>query len=166
GNNVTFGANGTSTLSTTGTLTTGPLFMSGTNSTVDFGSKGNAGTVIVSGNTGSISANASIEVAFGTVRSGGGLGCYTATAWTTSVDSGATLSVNDQSMTIGDLFGLGAVTLGAKSTTLLTLTSANFGGVISGAGAVKFTGGATLGGANTYPGGPTISGGTLSIGNG
>jgi fibronectin-binding autotransporter adhesin len=165
-NQITFGANGTSTLSTTGTLTVSPVFMSGTNTSAVFGSTGNAGTIVVGPGAGSIGASTDLEVAFGTLRNGGGLGTYTSSAVGTSVDSGATLSVNDQSMTVGDLFGTGLVTLGTKTTTLLTLSAGNFGGVISGAGHVQITGGTTLSGTNTYTGGTTINGGTLDIGNG
>jgi fibronectin-binding autotransporter adhesin len=163
GNVISLPSGGTGTISTAGTFTISDLSMQGD---VNFGSTGNAGTVVVASNPGSVSSSASIDVAFGTLRNGGGLSYYTSGAGSTSVNSGATLSVNDLSMTVADLFGTGAVTLGTKAATLLTLGAGNFSGVISGAGQVKFTGGSTLSGTNTYTGGTTISGGTLAIGNG
>jgi autotransporter-associated beta strand protein len=131
-----------------------------------FGSVGNAGVVVVGSGSSAISPTATMEVAFGTLRNGGGLGSYTTFDSATTVDKGATLSVNDLSITVADLHGLGAVTLGTKAATVLTLGGGFFDGVISGAGQVNYTGSVVLQGANTYTGGTTISGGTLQIGNG
>ena len=85
-----------------------------------------------------------------------------------TVDSGATLDVNDFSMTVRNLLGTGAVTLGSNAATVLTVNAGTFGGVISGSGQLdKETGGTlVLTGTNTYTGGTTIGAGTLQIGNG
>ncbi|WP_230413190.1 autotransporter-associated beta strand repeat-containing protein [Paraburkholderia antibiotica] len=89
-----------------------------------------------------------------------------ATSSAVTVNSGATLALQDFSQTVNDLSGAGAVTLGSSASTVLTASNAadtTFSGVISGAGSVDKAGTAalTLSGANTYSGGTTVSAGTL-----
>jgi autotransporter-associated beta strand protein len=156
---------GTNTISTNSTFTVSNLNLQGA---VNFGSAGNAGTVVVNSNPDAVSPSSTIDVAFGTLRNGGGLNFYTSTAGTTTVNAGATLSINDLSMTVKNLKGAGAVSLGTKAATQLTLGSANFTGVISGAGGLKVNTAGTVDliGTNTYTGGTTMSAGTLELGNG
>jgi autotransporter-associated beta strand protein/predicted outer membrane repeat protein len=162
GNAVQFlAATNNATISATkgGTFTLNSLD-AGNTADVTFGSTGNTGTVVI-GN-GTLSPNhASVTVAFGTLKNGGGLGGLTGVASSTTVDAGATLSVNDQSLAISRLFGFGAVTLGTKSSTALTLTTGTFDGVISGAGGVTINSSVTYRGANTYTGGTTLAGGAF-----
>ena len=129
-----------------------------------FGSAGHTGTVVVAGTSGTNPNATGITVAFGTLQNGGGLGTLTSAASSTTVNAGATLALNDLGLTVTDLEGSGAVTLGKMSGTLLTLGGGNFSGVISGAGQVTIAGNVTFGGANTYTGGTTInSGGALTL---
>jgi outer membrane autotransporter protein len=85
-----------------------------------------------------------------------------------TVNSGATLALNDFSQTANNLSGAGAINLGSLATTVLTAsnnaTDTTFAGNIGGAGLLNKTGAAalTLSGVNTYTGGTTITAGTLS----
>ncbi|WP_256702441.1 autotransporter-associated beta strand repeat-containing protein [Burkholderia sp. SRS-W-2-2016] len=89
-----------------------------------------------------------------------------------TVNSGATLALNDFSQTVNDLSGAGTVTLGANASTVLTANDAadtTFSGVIGGAGSIDKTGAGALtlsGTSNTYSGGTTVSAGTLVATNG
>jgi autotransporter-associated beta strand protein len=166
---VSFASGDTSTVSSTGTLTLGPVQIPGTATHAVFGSTGQTGTVAI--NTPSfpttIDPTSTVTVAFGTLRNSGGLGTITSAAASTTVDAGATLSVNDQSMEVKNLLGAGAVTLGSKAATVLTLDAATFGGVISGAGQVTVVGLVIFTGANTYTGGTTLFPGTeIEVGSG
>src|SRR6201999_2425418 len=127
---ITFAPNGTSNLSSTGTLTVGPLDMSGSNETVVFGSAGNVGTLFLGPTAAgsSLGTSNTLDVAYGTLRNGGILGMFTTAATSTTVNSGATLSINDQNTAVQSLLGAGAVTLGTKAATVLTLDGGNFGG--------------------------------------
>jgi autotransporter-associated beta strand protein len=176
-NQVMFAQGGTSDVSATAgtTLTIGSLRLGDmTPANAVFGSAGNTGTVIIGPATGSYGANSAstIEVAFGTLRNGGtagqGLAALTGNSAATTVDLGATLDVNDKSLTITNLLGAGSVTLGTNATTALTANAGAFMGAIKGAGQLnKSTAGTLeLTGANTYTGGTTINGGTLQIGDG
>ncbi|OLL28711.1 hypothetical protein BTH42_26165 [Burkholderia sp. SRS-W-2-2016] len=83
-----------------------------------------------------------------------------------TVNSGATLALNDFSQTANNLAGEGAVNLGSSAQTVLTANNSldtTFAGTIDGAGSVTKTGAATLtlGAANSYAGGTTIADGTL-----
>jgi autotransporter-associated beta strand protein len=160
---VTLSGTGASTISANSSLSLNSLTVA---DNAIFGSAGNAGTVTILGG-GGVSNLYTFEVAFGTLRNGGGLDFYTRALKSTTVDSGATLSVNDSDMTVYDLLGKGAVTLGTKATTTLTLNYAFFGGVISGAGglAVNSTTQVFLTGTNTYTGGTTVTAGQLQIGD-
>ena len=81
-----------------------------------------------------------------------------------TVNSGASLNLNNFSQVIGSLAGAGNTSLG--SATLATggnNASTSYSGVIDGTGALTKTGSGTftLSGANTYSGGTTVSAGTL-----
>jgi outer membrane autotransporter protein len=83
-----------------------------------------------------------------------------------TVNSGATLALDDFSQTANNLSGAGTVTLGSQPSTVLTANNTAdtaFSGVISGSGSVAKTGASTLtlSGTNTYSGGTTVSAGTL-----
>ncbi|MCC8396938.1 autotransporter domain-containing protein [Paraburkholderia sp. MMS20-SJTR3] len=83
-----------------------------------------------------------------------------------TINSGATLALNDFSQTANNLAGEGTVNLGASAQTVLTAnnsTDTTFAGTIDGAGSITKAGAGTLtlGGANSYAGGTTITGGTL-----
>jgi autotransporter-associated beta strand protein len=170
---VSYGGTTSATISTTGTLTLTNLAITDTGK-LNFGSAGNVGAVVIpSVGTYSANANAQIEVAFGTLRNGGGLNALTSSVESTQVDTGATLAVNDFSLTIQNLTGAGTVNLGTKAATVLTLEGASFQGTISGAGHVSApgingsngSGVVVLSKANTYTGGTTVSGGTLVANN-
>ena len=166
-NRVGFATTGSSTISTSGTLVLNPVGMAAPVGAHDiFGSPGHAGIVAIVGGAGSaISNTTEIEVAYGTLRNDGGLNFFTDGAGGLTVDAGATLSVNDQSMAIASLQGAGKVTLGTKAATNLTLVGGNFTGVISGAGGVTASASVLFQGANTYTGGTNIgSNGNLQIG--
>ena len=77
-------------------------------------------------------------MAFGTLSNGGGLGSLTS-IFPITVDAGATLNVNDQSVTVTHLLGAGMVKLGSSAATTLTVNGGSFGGVISGAGHVTIS---------------------------
>lgn len=68
---------------------------------------------------------------------------------TVSVSSGATLDLNDQTETIGSLYGMGDVAIGAGQLTFGGTESA-FGGILTGSGSLVHTGGLfTLAGNHT-----------------
>ena len=161
------------TISTKGTLTLPNLSIANA-AKLNFGSTGYAGTVVIpSGGSLSVNTDARIEVAFGTLRNGGGLGGLTANSQDTRVDTGATIAVNDFSLTVQNLDGTGTVNLGSKATTVLTLAGANFAGTITGAGQLSVPGGnggsgtgaVVLAKANTYKGGTTVSGHGVLVAN-
>jgi autotransporter-associated beta strand protein len=165
-NEVSFAMSGNSTVSAAPgtTLTLASVMMSGGNAV--FGSAGNTGAVIISPQT--FLGGSTIEVAYGTLRNGGGvynLTGLTANITSTTVDAEATLDGNDFSMTVNSLLGKGLVTLGMNAATVLTVDGGSFSGVISGAGQVdKETGGTlTLAGANTYSGGTKVGAGELIV---
>ncbi|MBS0626155.1 MAG: autotransporter-associated beta strand repeat-containing protein [Verrucomicrobia bacterium] len=82
-----------------------------------------------------------------------------------TVASGATLSLNNFSNSIGSLAGAGSVSLGTGTLTIGNGNSQTFSGVISGSGGVTLTSGTqTFSGLNIYSGGTTINGGTLTAG--
>lgn len=83
-----------------------------------------------------------------------------------TINSGATLALNDFSQTANNLSGTGSITLGSQASTALTANNTadtTFAGAISGSGSLTKTGASqlTLSGTNTYTGGTTISAGTL-----
>lgn len=176
-NAVSFAEGGTSVISAGAgtTLTLGSIQAGNFNpARAIFGSAGNTGVVVIGPETGSYSVNSAstIDVAYGTLRNGGagglGLGTFTANVASTTVEPGATLDLNDNSLTVANLAGLGTVTLGINANTAVTANSGDFGGAITGAGQLNktTTGGLYLYGTNTYTGGTTISAGTLQVGIG
>ena len=104
------------------------------------GSTGNTGVVqfnpTPAGVFSAVFTGATIDVAFGTLRNGGGLNLYTSGAVSTTVHAGATLDVHDNNLEVKDLEGAGAVTLGKSAATVLKVDVGTFSGVISGAGPV------------------------------
>ncbi|MEZ0255741.1 MAG: beta strand repeat-containing protein [Chthoniobacter sp.] len=133
---------------------------------ITFGSTGTTGTIALASGITPVPAGTTATVAFGTLRNAGGLTALTGHAQQTNVNAGATLALNDLNAEIASLGGTGAVKLGAKATTVLTLDAANFGGVISGAGSVQASN-ADFTGANTYTGGTSITAGqSLTLGAG
>ncbi|MBB3214948.1 autotransporter-associated beta strand protein, partial [Herbaspirillum sp. Sphag1AN] len=86
-----------------------------------------------------------------------------------TVDTGATLDLNNYAQTANNLSGGGNVLLGGATLTANNESEAStFAGVISGSGGLTKTGSNTLilSGDNTYSGTTTISAGTLQIGSG
>jgi hypothetical protein len=166
-NEIEFPGFDKATLSSTGTMTVSDLVFNNTGQTLQIGSAGNAGTIAFAtpGVHAAATSNAAIVVNFGTLRNAGGLDFFTSAIASTTVNSGAKLDVNDQSMEIVQLQGTGTVTLGTKAATILTLEQGNFAGVISGAGQVATGGSVTLSGASTYTGGTTITNSTLVVKN-
>lgn len=161
-NFIDFGADGSSTLSTKGTLLVSSLGLGdGTTTVAVFGSPGHTGTIGVAAGSSLGIGTTKIKVAYGTLRNDGGLGFFTNLLSSTTVNAGATLAVNDHSMVVKSLQGAGKVTLGTNAATNLTLNGGNFSGVISGAGRLS-TSNVTLSGANTYTGGTSVSGTLLA----
>ena len=168
-----FSLGAASTLSAaTGTTLTLDQPQLATNADAVFGSTGNTGVVVIGPvTTAGFADSAAIDVAAGTLRNGAaginGLGFFTASIASTTVAAGATLDVHDFSMTVLNLQGAGAITLGTNAATVLTLHAGTYSGVISGAGQLTkaTTGTLTLAGASTYTGGTTISAGTLFANN-
>jgi autotransporter-associated beta strand protein len=175
-NGISFAPGTTSTLAAAAgtTLTSTGSLTIGNNANMQFGSATDTGTVQLQ--FGFISGFASWTVAVngGTLQSGTtglGAGFLTGDASSTTVAAGATLDFNDQLGTIGNLLGAGTVNIGSNAATTLALGTADFSGVIQGAGHVWLVYGSpstvTLTGANTYTGGTKIFAGyTLQLGNG
>jgi len=94
----------------------------------------------------------------------GALGSLT-NASAVTINSGATLDLNNVNEAIGALAGAGNVTLGAATLTVSNSAAATFSGVMSGTGAlVKLGAGTlTLSGVNTFSGGATINAGAISV---
>ena len=120
GDGVYFAGSGSSTVSakpgTTLILTS--VIMQDPGANAVFGSAGNTGVVEINPLTGfsAVSTGATIDVAFGTLRNGGGLNLYTSgAAVSTTVHTGATLDVHDNNLEVKDLEGAGAVTLGRRA---------------------------------------------------
>ncbi|WP_179038428.1 autotransporter-associated beta strand repeat-containing protein [Limnobaculum xujianqingii] len=104
-----------------------------------------------------------------TLINGGTLQTGIANAFATSsnvtVNSGATLDLNNFNQQANNLSGGGSITLGSAALTANNSTDTAFGGVISGTGNLikDSTGTLTLSGINTYQGGTTINTGTLKV---
>ena len=182
-NTLTFNGGKTSTLSAAAgqQLEINNSLTVNANAVAQFGSVTDTGTVLLSGAP-SIDPTASVVVAGGTLKDGGGaaLTGLTFSAASTTVNAGAVLDFNDSgNQAIHNLQGTGSVVTGTVGGTTLSLfadsgSSSNFGGVISGPGAVLTqtyaggTGGTViLSGDNTYTGGTTVCDcTTLQLGNG
>ncbi len=169
---VGFTAGTASTVAAAGnrTLTLAGSLSLGANATATFGSSTQAGVVSLTGTSATVDSTAAVVVAGGTLRAGNAALASTVfgTAASTTVNSGATLDLNDLNVSIHNLQGAGALQTGSKNSQTTTVEGGQFGGVISGAGKLVKTGTdtLTLTGTNTYGGGTTISAGTLQIGNG
>lgn len=122
--------------------------------------KSGAGTLLLNG-TNTYSGSTAVDA--GTLA----LGSASALGSTSSVDiaSGATLELNDFSVSIGDLDGAGNIALGSATLTTGDADAHTLSGTISGGGSITKTdsGTLTLSGVNTYTGGTTVSAGTLAV---
>lgn len=170
-NGVSFAAGTASTIAaaTNRTLTLGGALNLGANATATFGSATETGVVSLAGNSATVDTTAAVVVAGGTLRVGNGplVSAVLGNIASTTVNSGATLDLNSQNVSIRNIQGAGTLQTGSKSSQA-TLAGGLFGGVIAGAGKLVKSGTdtLTLTGTNTYTGGTTISAGTLQIGNG
>ncbi len=140
-------------------------------SVLSFGSTDAAGTIVANLALGTSLLDpdsTAIVVAGGTLRAGNAiLGSMTGSAFSTTINAGATLDFDGQSgfdARIANLQGAGTLT----NTGLTHILSGNFSGVIAGSGNLEKLGSGTLilTGANTYTGTTEISAGTLQIGDG
>ncbi|MET3375261.1 outer membrane autotransporter protein [Variovorax boronicumulans] len=150
----------------------GDLHLDG-GATAVFGSVTENGTIRVGGGAGgSLSSDAAIVVAGGTLQAADVffLGFFLSNVASTTADTGATLDLNGSNVTLRNLQGAGTLNTrtGNGPTQTTTVESGAFSGAITGTGQlVKTTAGTlTLTGASTYTGGTTISAGTLQIGDG
>jgi autotransporter-associated beta strand protein len=143
------------------------------NTTAEFGTPTDTGTIIFAPTSSSTTAlpNSTLEIDGGTLRAGNNqLAAITAQVATTFVGFGATLDLNGFPMTVKNLFApfSGGQVVQIDGTTL-SLVNGNFAGTISGTGRLQqLSGGTTiLSGTNTYSGGTVInSNGTLQLGTG
>ncbi len=171
GNDLTFSSGQTSVLAaaTGTTLTLAGVMHLGSGATATFGSTTDMGTIVLAPNGGSISFPVAMVVAGGTLQSGNfTAGFFYENTSSTTVNSGATLDLNDWSATINDLRGAGTVRTGSIAAQTTTVRDGDFAGTITGAGQLAVSGGTlTLTGDNTYAGGTTVSASSiLQIGNG
>jgi autotransporter-associated beta strand protein len=83
----------------------------------------------------------------------------------TTVESGGTLSLNNQPLTIGDLIGTGTVSQGTGTLTIGSIAGSTFGGTIYGSGPLIKSGSGTLtlSGTDASTGTTTVSAGTLIV---
>jgi autotransporter-associated beta strand protein len=120
--------------------------------------------------TGANTYSGSTDIYSGTLRVGGASALPSAAAVWLRYYGGATLDLNNYSITIGSLDGSGGnVTLGSGTLSVgADNTSTTFGGVISGTGGLTKVGSGTLTleGASTYSGSTTVSAGGIEVGGG
>jgi len=154
-------------------------------STTVIGSATETGTVIIEPiNSLAVGSNADVRVAGGTLKFAASGTNISKSILTNAggilpdrditVDSGATIDVAGQSVSISNLAGAGTVTNSEATDVTLTLESnsdSTFSGVIEDGAAVtsvtKTLGSTlTLSGTNTYTGTTTVSGGTLALSGG
>jgi autotransporter-associated beta strand protein len=160
---VTFSA------ATGATLTLGGVFNAYPASTLNFGSAGNSGTVVVAPVGWNYFPGAmTVAVNYGTLQAGNGVLPGFLALYPTTVAAGATLDFNNFDANLNNLSGSGTVLTGTAATTTLTLGISAFSGVIGGAGRVavnSFSGTVVLSGLNSYSGGTLLSGGTVGVGS-
>ena len=132
---------------------------------MNFGSATNNGTVNFE--PGSFTYfGGTINVNGGTLLDGAGALAQTLSSYTVNIASGATVNLNGFSSTVKNLTGAGTLATGTDGSQTLTLTNANFSGVISGSGALVTTANTIiLTGNNTYIGGSILQGGTIGVGS-
>jgi fibronectin-binding autotransporter adhesin len=155
--NSTFNFN----VSNNGTLTVnGALSSYNTSTATGLYLTGGGGTLTISG----ASLLSTIDINKGILQfyEGGTLGGYNTS---TTVESAGTLSLNGQTITIGDLAGSGAVALGAGSLTVTSTAGSTFSGTINGTGSLTKLGNPTLilSGNDYGTGTTTVTAGTLTL---
>ena len=188
GDSVTFGSDGSGTVTVSGTVTPASFTITGTSSYVFDTSAGNqidgstslsksgSGVAVFSGPNGWTGGT---TLTAGTLRAGGntslGSGGLSLGGGTiASADGNARTFANAVAVTgdvaIGDSTGTGAVTftgnvdLGGGTRTLTTVVATTMSGTISNGGLTKLGAGSlTLSGANSYSGGTTVSAGSLVV---
>jgi len=136
------------------------------NTTLNFGSPGEDGTVLWHTNSGSSISFPfpGVTVQAGTLKGADASFSFILNnAAQTTVDSGATLDLAGFNTPIADLTGAGVVTDSGAAATL-TLRAANFSGAISGPLSLIFSGDASLSGLEDYTGGATLNG-TTTVAN-
>ncbi|HLX99048.1 MAG TPA: FG-GAP-like repeat-containing protein [Roseiarcus sp.] len=167
GNQLSF--SGTSTIAAAHGTTlneNAPNYSISANTTLNFGSAGQDGTVLWHTNAGS---NISFPFLGVTVQAGTLKGADASfsfilnNAAQTTIDSGATVDLAGFNTPIADLTGAGAV-IDSGGPATLTLGAANFSGSISGPLSLVFDGNASLSGLEDYTGDATI-GGTATVAN-
>ncbi|MBZ9942478.1 autotransporter-associated beta strand repeat-containing protein, partial [Mesorhizobium sp. BR1-1-13] len=148
----------TSTISVTNAAST--LTLSGTATGPAGFFKNGAGTLVLAGTNnfaGNVVVNAGVLRAGSTQAFGSAI---------TTVNSGATLDLNNFSNSVAGLPGTGAVSLGSGTLTITHGFNSAFSGAIGGTGGLTKSGpgNQTLSGCgNNYTGATTINGGTLSV---
>jgi autotransporter-associated beta strand protein len=125
-----------------------------------------AGLVLTGGGTLTLSGASplsSIDVKKGTLQLSE-TGSLDGANVSTTVESGGTLSLTNQSLTIGDLIGSGGVSLGTGALTVFS-TGSTFPGTIAGSGTLTKAGTGTLilSGADSSSGLTSVVGGTLNV---
>ena len=147
------------------------------NTTTEFGTSTDTGTIIFSPTSVTVGPNMALEVDGGTLRAGNSQLAAITALMETFVGRGAILDFNDRlpfpGGGIATLFGSGRVLTGANAATNLRIGQGVFSGVIDGGGSVtvsareSLNGMLILTGANTYSGGTSIDPGhTLQLGDG
>ena len=142
-----------------------PSYAIGANTTLNFGSAGQDGTVLWHTNTGNISFPfPGVTVQAGTLKGADGAFSFILdNAAQTTVDAGASIDLAGFNTPIADLTGGGAV-IDSGGPATLTLGAANFSGSISGPLSLVFNRDAALSGLEDFSGAATI-GGTATVAN-
>jgi hypothetical protein len=136
------------------------------NTTLNFGSPGEDGTVLWHTGAGSSITFPflGVTVQAGTLKGAdASFGFFLGNASQTTVDAGASIDLAGFDTAIADLTGAGAVTDSGVAKTL-TLAAANFSGTIAGPLSLVFNGAAALSGLDDYTGGATLNG-TTTVAN-
>jgi hypothetical protein len=142
-----------------------PSYAIGANTTLNFGSAGQDGTVLWHTNTGNISFPfPGVTVQAGTLKGADGAFSFILdNAAQTTVDAGASIDLAGFNTPIADLTGGGAV-IDSGGPATLTLGAVNFSGSISGPLSLVFNRDAALSGLEDFSGAATI-GGTATVAN-